>query len=85
VCKKCGHKKFTLRDDYTHTCTFCHHDESPTANTTFNKVKFGIRKAFFITFEMVNTTKGLSASQVAKRYEIKQPNKDEAMTQTKRK
>ena len=70
MCKKCGHKKFTLRDNYTHTCTFCHHDESPTANTTFHKVKFGIRKAFFITFEMINSTKSLSASQVVKRYEI---------------
>ena len=33
-------------------------------------MKFGIQKAFFITFETVNSTKSLSASQVAKRYEI---------------
>lgn len=69
-CKKCGHSKFTLRPDLTRTCTFCHRDESPTASTAFHKVKFGIRKAFFITFEMVNSTKSLSASQVANRYEI---------------
>ena len=69
-CKKCGHKKFSKRKDYTRTCTLCKHNESPTAHTTFHKVKFGLQKAFFITFEMVNSTKSLSASQIAKRYEI---------------
>ena len=34
------------------------------------RLKFGLRKAFFICFEMTTTTKGLSASQVARRYEI---------------
>lgn len=70
VCKKCGRKKFIKRKDFTRTCNFCKHNESPTANTTFHKVKFGLRKAFFITFEVVNSTKSLSASQVARRYEI---------------
>ena len=37
VCKKCGHNKFSLRDDYTHKCTYCKKNESPTANTTFHK------------------------------------------------
>lgn len=35
-----------------------------------HKLRFGIRKAFLIIFEMTVTTKGLSASQVAKRYGI---------------
>jgi len=70
TCIKCGNKKYTKRKDYTRTCTKCKHDESPSANTAFHKVKFGLKKAFFITFEMVNSTKSLSASQVAKRYEI---------------
>ena len=35
----------------------------------FHRLKFGLRKAFFICFEMT-TTKSLSASQVARRYEI---------------
>jgi transposase-like protein len=70
TCVKCGNTKYTQRKEYTRTCTRCKHDESPSANTTFHKVKFGLKKAFFITFEMVNSTKSLSASQVAKRYEI---------------
>jgi len=70
VCKKCGHTKFSLRKDYTHTCTYCKRNESPTAGTAFHKVKFGLQKAFLITFEMTNSTKGMSATQVAKRYGI---------------
>ena len=38
--------------------------------TLFHRLKFGLRKAFFICFEMTTTTKRLSASQVARRYEI---------------
>ena len=69
-CKKCGHNKATVRENFIRTCTSCHHNESPSSNTAFHKVKFGLQKAFFITFEMVNSTKSLSATQVSKRYEI---------------
>jgi len=70
ICRKCGHKKFTKRENLTRTCNYCKHNESPTANTTFHKVKFGLKKAFFITFEMVNSTKSMSAKQIAVRYGI---------------
>ena len=69
-CKKCNHTKFSLKDQYSRVCTKCHHIESPTANTLFHKLKFGLKKAFMITFEMSATTKGISASQVSKRYGI---------------
>jgi transposase-like protein len=70
-CKKCGHTKFTVRKkNLARDCNRCHHVESPTSGTLFHRVRFGIRKAFGIVFEMSATTKGLSSSQVAKRYEI---------------
>ena len=69
-CRKCNHDKYTVKEQYSRVCTRCHHIESPTANTLFHKVKFGVRKAFIIVFEMGATTKGLSASQVSKRYGI---------------
>ena len=69
-CKICGHEKHTKKNKVSMVCTKCFHIESPTANTMFHKVKFGLRKAFFIIFEMSATSKGLSASQVAKRYGI---------------
>ena len=70
VCKKCGHHKATIRKNHTRTCNFCKHNESPTSQTAFHKVKFGIKKAFHITFEMVNSTKSMSATQISKRYGI---------------
>ena len=71
TCKKCGHTKFTVRKkNLARDCNRCHHIESPTAGTMFHRVRFGIRKAFMITFEMSATTKGLSASQLSKRYGI---------------
>lgn len=69
-CKKCGHEKFSLRKNHERCCTLCKHIESPTSGTLFHKVKFGIQKAFMIVFEMSATTKGLSATQVSKRYGI---------------
>jgi transposase-like protein len=69
-CLKCEHKKSQVRKDFSRTCNICSHQESATANTLFHKVKFGVRKAFFIIFEMSTTTKSLSASCVAVRFGI---------------
>lgn len=69
-CAKCGHKKSQIRKDLSRTCNICSHQESPTSNTIFHKVKFGVRKAFFITFEMGTSTKSLSASYMGIRYGV---------------
>lgn len=73
-CVKCSHTKSTVRKiNFARDCNSCHHIESPTANTMFHKVKFGIRKAFTIVFEMSATTKSMSSNQMAKRLKIRQP------------
>jgi len=69
-CIKCGHTGGQIRDNSSRTCNKCSHTESATANTLFHKVKFGVRKAFFICFEMSTTTKSLSASYVAVRFGV---------------
>ena len=70
-CTKCGHDKYTVRKkNLARDCNRCHHIESPTVNTLFHRVRFGLRKAFAIVFEMSATSKGLSSLQVAKRYSI---------------
>lgn len=69
-CVKCGHKKAQIRKDYSRTCNICSHQESSTSNTLFHKVKFGVRKAFFITFEMGTSTKSLSAGYMGVRYGV---------------
>lgn len=69
-CIKCSHKASQIRPDYSRTCNKCSHIESATSNTLFHKVKFGVRKAFFICFEMSTTTKSLSASYMGVRYGV---------------
>lgn len=72
-CSKCGHTNYcSATRPFDRQCTSCHTVESPTANTLFHKVKFGIQKAFCIVFEMSCTTKGISTTQLAKRYGITQ-------------
>ena len=69
-CIKCGHTGGQIRANSSRTCNKCSHTESSTANTLFHKVKFGIRKAFFICFEMATSTKSLSASYIAVRFGV---------------
>lgn len=71
-CIKCNHVGAQVRNDFSRTCNIntCGHTESATANTLFHKVKFGVRKAFFICFEMATSTKSLSASYMGVRYGI---------------
>lgn len=69
-CVKCGHTASQVRKNHSRTCNRCSHTESATANTLFHKVKFGVRKAFFICFEMSTTTKSLSASYVSERFGV---------------
>ncbi len=69
-CVKCNHRAAQVRKDFSRTCNICGHTESATANTLFHKVKFGVRKAFFICFEMATSTKSLSASYMGVRYGV---------------
>ena len=69
-CTKCNHSASQNRKSFGRICNICAHIESATANTLFHKVKFGVRKAFFICFEMATSTKSLSASYMAVRYGV---------------
>jgi hypothetical protein len=48
VCRKCMHTKSQIRKDFSRTCNICGGTESAMANTLFHKVKFGLKKVFFI-------------------------------------
>lgn len=69
-CVKCHHTASQIRKDFSRTCNKCSHTETATANTLFHKVKFGVRKAFYICFEMSTSTKSLSASYMGVRYGV---------------
>lgn len=71
ICRKCKHTKCSIRKiNLARDCNKCHHIESPTAGTLFHKLKFGIRKAFIIVFEMGNTPRAISASQMARKTQV---------------
>jgi hypothetical protein len=72
VCSKCSHNTFWKKKDdpFHRVCKSCRHCESVTSNTLFHKVKFDLRKAFLIIFEMSTTTKSCSALVMAKKYDI---------------
>lgn len=69
-CSKCSHTAYQRKADFSRQRNICNHRESATAGTLFHKVKFGLRKAFLICFEMSTTTKSLSASYMGVRLGI---------------
>jgi len=69
-CRKCGHDRYQLRHNTSRCCNRCKTIESPTANTMFHRLRFGLKAAFMIIFEMGSSTKGMSASQISRRYGI---------------
>jgi hypothetical protein len=70
ICLKCKHQKSQIRKDFSRTSNKCSHTETAPANTLFQKLKFGLRKAFFMCFEMSTTTKSLSASYMGVRFGV---------------
>jgi len=61
------------KSQYNYYCYKCHHTESCTAGTLFHGVRFGLHNVFHLTFELVNTSKGISSIQAGLRYGIRQP------------
>lgn len=53
---KCNHTACQLLKNYGRHCNICANTESAKVNTLFHKVKFDVRKAFFLCFEMSKTT-----------------------------
>jgi transposase-like protein len=67
-CPSCGCKESYQgkKKEYFKICKGCIRAVSPTSQTLFHNVKFGIVKAFYIVFKMSATTKSISAEQLAK-------------------
>ena len=71
-CKRCGNKKFcTGKSKYSRRCTKCKHDESVTAGTMFDKVKFSMLTCFHIIFKICTKIKGMSALEISKEFETR--------------
>ena len=73
VCKKCGNTHYCKGHlPYSRRCTRCKYDESPTAGTMFDKVKFSLLIAFHIAFKISTKKKGMSSLELSEEYEIRQ-------------
>ena len=58
VCRKCDNTSHQVRKNFSRTCNKCGDTESPSANTIFHRVRFGLRKAYNIT--QVDSNKALN-------------------------
>ncbi len=72
-CLKCKNKKYSAgRSMFNRRCTSCGYEESPTANTLFHKVKFGISNAFEMAYDISTSKKGSNSIWLAERHGVKQ-------------
>ncbi|KAA6306795.1 hypothetical protein EZS27_041542, partial [termite gut metagenome] len=72
-CKKCGHAKFGKgKKPYSRRCAKCNYDESPTAGTMFDKLKFSLLIAFHIVFKISTKEKGMSSLELSEEFELRQ-------------
>jgi transposase-like protein len=72
-CKRCGYQKYCKgKKEFNRRCTKCRYEESPTAGTMFDKVKFSILVAFHIVFKIATKKKGMSSLELSQEYELRQ-------------
>ncbi len=72
-CIKCGwDKSIPGKKPFSKRCGGCKYDESPTANTMFDKVKFSLLLAFHIAFKISTKIKGMSSLELSHEFELRQ-------------
>jgi len=73
TCKRCGSKKY-IKGSKPHNrrCLKCKYNESPTAGTMFDKVKFSLLVAFHIIFKIATKKKGMSTLELSREFDLRQ-------------
>lgn len=72
-CKRCGYAKHGKgKKPYSRRCTKCNYDESPTAGTMFDKLKFPLLIAFHICFKISTKKKGMSSLELSEEFGLRQ-------------
>jgi hypothetical protein len=73
VCKKCSNTTFHKGEkSYARRCNKCKYDESPTAGTMFDKIKFSLLVAFHICFKISTKKKGMSSLELSEEFSLRQ-------------
>ena len=72
-CGKCGQSGYyEIQKVGSRLCTQCKYAESATARTLFHKVKFPLKKAFYIAFMVVTNKKGVSSYELSRKLGLRQ-------------
>lgn len=72
-CGKCGHNGFYEKKKVgPRQCARCKYAESATLGTLFHKVKFPLKKAFYIAFMIVTNKKGASSYELSRKLGLRQ-------------
>ena len=73
TCKRCGSGKY-IKGSKPHNrrCLKCKYNESPTAGTMFDKVKFSLLVAFHIIFKIATKKKGMSTLELSREFDLRQ-------------
>ena len=72
-CKRCNNDKYCSgKKVRNRRCTKCRYEESPTAGTMFDKVKFSLLIAFHIIFKISTKKKGMSSLELGNEFELRQ-------------
>jgi len=71
-CRHCaGHRYGKGRLPSSRRCQTCGYDESATATTLFHKLKFEIKKAFWIVYQVISQKQGVSAMQLSRDLDLR--------------
>lgn len=60
------------KNSHNRRCNKCRYDESPTAGTTFEKLKFSISIDFHIVFKICTKKKRISSIKLSNEFELRQ-------------
>jgi transposase-like protein len=72
-CAKCDSKKSKQgKTSFNKRCTSCGYEESPTSNTLFHKLKFPIKKAFYMCYQLSVNKKGMSTLELSRQFGLSQ-------------
>ena len=72
-CIRCNNDKFgNGKTRHNRRCTKCRYDESPTAGTMFEKLKFSILIAFHIVLKISTKKKGMSSLELSNEFDLRQ-------------
>lgn len=72
-CGNCGYEgHYNGKKTGTRVCSKCKYSESVTARTLFHKLKFPLRKAFYIVYAMSCPKKGISSHELSRQLSLRQ-------------